>query len=100
VVELTRAGEAELAEQDRRANDVAEGLLGTLAEGQRRELVAALGTAQRLLCLAAVSMQVTDPRRPTPAAAWPPTLPSCESGSQRGSTKQTGEIRHMWVAAG
>jgi hypothetical protein len=61
VAELTPAGEAELAEQDRRANDVAEGLLGTLAEGQRRELVAALGTAQRLLCLGAVSMQVTDP---------------------------------------
>jgi DNA-binding MarR family transcriptional regulator/GNAT superfamily N-acetyltransferase len=61
VAELTPAGEAELAEQDRRANDVAEGLLGTLAEEQRRELVTALGTAQRLLRLAAVSVQVTDP---------------------------------------
>ena len=61
VAELTPAGEAELAEQDRRANGVAEGLLGTLAEGQRRELVAALGAAQRLLRLAAVSVQVVDP---------------------------------------
>src|ERR1700677_2979351 len=61
LAELTPAGEAELAEQDRRANGVAEGLLGNLAEGQRRELVTALGTAQRLLRLAAVSVQVTDP---------------------------------------
>ena len=61
VAELTPAGEAELAEQDRRANDVAEGLLGTLAEGQRRELVAALTAAQRLLRLAAVSVQATNP---------------------------------------
>ena len=61
VAELTPAGEAELAEQDRRANGVAESLLGTLAEGQRRELVAALGAAQRLLRLAAVSVQVVDP---------------------------------------
>jgi DNA-binding MarR family transcriptional regulator/ribosomal protein S18 acetylase RimI-like enzyme len=61
VAELTPAGEAELAEQDRRANGVAEGLLGTLAEGQRRELVAPLGVAQRLLRLAAVSVQVVDP---------------------------------------
>jgi DNA-binding MarR family transcriptional regulator/GNAT superfamily N-acetyltransferase len=61
VAGLTPAGEAELAEQDRRANDVAEGLLGTLAEGQRRELVAAFGTTQRLLRLAAVSVRVADP---------------------------------------
>ncbi len=61
VAELTPAGGAELAEQDRRANGFAEGLLGTLAEGQRRELVAALGAAQRLLRLAAVSVQVVDP---------------------------------------
>ena len=61
VAGLTPAGEAELAEQDRRANDVAEGLLGTLAEGQRRELVAALGAVQRLLRLAAINVQVADP---------------------------------------
>jgi DNA-binding MarR family transcriptional regulator/GNAT superfamily N-acetyltransferase len=61
VAELTPAGEAEVAEQDRRATGVAEGLLGTLAEGQRRELVTALGAAQRLLRLAAVSVQVVDP---------------------------------------
>jgi len=61
VVELTPAGEAELAEQEQRANRVAEDLLGALAEGQRRELAAALGTAQRLLRLAAVSVRVVDP---------------------------------------
>lgn len=61
VASLTPAGEAELAEQDRRANGVAEALLGTLEEGQRRELTAALGTAQRLLRLAAVSVQAADP---------------------------------------
>jgi DNA-binding MarR family transcriptional regulator/GNAT superfamily N-acetyltransferase len=61
VAGLTPAGQAELAEQDRRANGVAEGLLGALAEGQRRELMAALGTAQRLLRLAAVSLQAVDP---------------------------------------
>jgi 2-aminoadipate transaminase len=61
VAELTPAGEAELAEQDRRANDAAEGLLGTLADGQRRELMAAFGTAQRLLRLTAVTVQAADP---------------------------------------
>lgn len=61
VAGLTAAGEAELAEQDRRANGVAEGLLDTLTEGQRRELAAALGTAQRLLRLAGVSVQAVDP---------------------------------------
>jgi DNA-binding MarR family transcriptional regulator/GNAT superfamily N-acetyltransferase len=58
---LTPAGEAEVAEQDRRANGGAEILLSTLTEGQRRELVSALGTAQRLLRLSAVSVQVADP---------------------------------------
>jgi DNA-binding MarR family transcriptional regulator/GNAT superfamily N-acetyltransferase len=61
VAELTLAGEAELDEQDRRANDAAERMLGSLAEGQRRELAGALGVAQRLLRLAAVSVQVADP---------------------------------------
>jgi 2-aminoadipate transaminase len=61
VAELTAAGEAELAEQDRRANSVAEDLLGTLAEGQRRELMTALATAQRLLRSAAVSVREADP---------------------------------------
>ena len=61
VVELTPEGEAELAEQDHRADGVAADLLGTLAEGQRRELTAALGTAQRLLRLAAVSVRVVNP---------------------------------------
>jgi DNA-binding MarR family transcriptional regulator/ribosomal protein S18 acetylase RimI-like enzyme len=62
VAELTAAGRAELAEQDRRANAVVEVLLGALTEERRRELVAALAAAQRLLRLAAVSVRVVDPR--------------------------------------
>jgi DNA-binding MarR family transcriptional regulator/GNAT superfamily N-acetyltransferase len=61
VAELTRAGDAEVAELDRRANGVAEGLLDVLAEAQRRELVAALGTAERLLRLAATRVEAVDP---------------------------------------
>lgn len=61
VAELTPAGAAELAEQDSRANGVAGDLLGTLADGQRRELVAALATAERLLRAAAVRIEAVDP---------------------------------------
>jgi 2-aminoadipate transaminase len=136
VAELTPAGEAELAEQDRRANGVAEGLLGTLAEGQRSELVAALGTAQRLMRLAAVSVQVADPasadvrgclaayvaelreRFPEGFAEADLVRPQevqgdagvflvayedgCPvgCGALRALEPGTGEIRHMWVAAG
>ena len=136
VAGLTPAGEAELAEQDRRANGVAEGLLGTLAEGQRRELAAALGTAQRLLRLAGVSVQAADPlsaaargclaayvavlreRFPEGFAetdlARPQELQGDTGvfliayedsrpvgcGALRTLEPGTGEIRHMWVAAG
>jgi ribosomal protein S18 acetylase RimI-like enzyme len=61
VAELTAAGRAELAEQHRRANDVAEGLLGSLTEQQRAELTASLGTAERLLRLASIVVEVADP---------------------------------------
>jgi DNA-binding MarR family transcriptional regulator/GNAT superfamily N-acetyltransferase len=136
LAELTPAGEAELDEQDRRANDVAEGMLGSLADGQRRELADALKTAQRLLRLAAVSVQVADPgsadARGCLAAfaaevgeRFPEGFGQADlvqpqelrgdagvflvayedgcpvgCGGLRTLSPGTGEIRHMWVAAG
>ena len=61
VAELTAAGQAEVAEQDSRADGAAEDMLGTLAQGQRRELIATLATAERLLRLAATSIRAVDP---------------------------------------
>lgn len=61
VAELTPAGEAELAEQDRRANGVVEGLLGTLAPEQRQELIIALARAERLLRQGTTSVRTVDP---------------------------------------
>lgn len=61
IARLTAAGEAELEEQHQRANDAAESLLDALDDKQRAELVGALGTAQRLLRLAAVDVEVVDP---------------------------------------
>lgn len=136
VAELTAAGRAELAEQDRRANGVADDLLGKLADGQRRELAAALGTAQRLLRLAAVTVQAVDPlsaaargclaayvaelRERFPEGfeetdlvqprevqgeagvflvAYEDECPvGC--GALRTGEPGTGELRHLWVAAG
>jgi 2-aminoadipate transaminase len=136
VAELTPAGEAELAEQDRRANGVAEGLLGTLPQEQRRELTAALGTAQRLLRLTAVSVRVADPasadargclaayvaelRERFPEGFGETDLVEAREvrgdagvflvayeddcpigcGALRVLADGTGEIRHVWVAAG
>lgn len=64
VARLTPAGEAELEEQNHRANVAAEGILNVLSEKQRAELVTALETAQRLLRLAAVSVVPVDPASP------------------------------------
>ncbi len=64
VARLTAAGEAELDEQHRRANDAAETLLDALSDKQRDELVTALDTAQRLLRLAAVDVVAVDPESP------------------------------------
>ncbi|MFD3498538.1 GNAT family N-acetyltransferase [Streptomyces sp. NPDC058676] len=55
-VELTPAGRAEVAEQNRRAGALVAGLLQGLAPGQRTELTGALATAQRLLRLAAITV--------------------------------------------
>ncbi|WP_406374138.1 helix-turn-helix domain-containing GNAT family N-acetyltransferase [Streptomyces sp. NBC_00647] len=64
VAELTAAGQVEVKEQNRRANGLAEGLLGGLAAPQRAELTAALDTAHRLLRLAAISVETVDGASP------------------------------------
>jgi GNAT superfamily N-acetyltransferase len=111
-------------------------LLGALGDGQRRELAAALASAQRLLRLAGVSVQAVDPlsadargclaayaaelreRFPEGFAetdlARPQELQGDTGvflvayedgrpvgcGALRTLEPGTGEIRHMWVAAG
>ncbi|WP_158883203.1 bifunctional helix-turn-helix transcriptional regulator/GNAT family N-acetyltransferase [Amycolatopsis anabasis] len=64
LAELTRLGHAELAEQDRRANEMAGGLLRGLTRDQRAELTSAVGTVERFLRLAAVTIDVVDPVSP------------------------------------
>ncbi len=65
---LTEAGLAERAELDRRADDLARGLLEPLSESQRVRLVAALADVERLLRASQVSLAVEDPT--TPGAWW------------------------------
>ena len=64
IVELTPAGEAELTEQNRRADALAAGLLAGLDDTRRGELTAALGTARRLLRLAAITVETVDGASP------------------------------------
>jgi len=64
LAELTPAGRVEVKEQNRRANGLAEGLLAGLGDTQRAELTAALGTAQRLLRLAAITVERVDGASP------------------------------------
>lgn len=61
-VEPTPAGRAEVAEQNRRADALAAGLLEGLAPDQRRRLTDAVSTAQRLLRLAALTVTPVDAR--------------------------------------
>ncbi|MGW3205930.1 GNAT family N-acetyltransferase [Streptomyces sp. NPDC001135] len=63
-VELTPAGRAEVAEQNRRADTLVAGLLDGLTPGQRAELTGALATAQRLLRLTAITVEVVDAGSP------------------------------------
>ncbi|MEU1198480.1 helix-turn-helix domain-containing GNAT family N-acetyltransferase [Streptomyces sp. NPDC005813] len=60
VAELTAAGRTEVSEQNRLADELAEGLLAGLGGRQRDELTAALGAAQRLLRLAAITVVRVD----------------------------------------
>lgn len=64
MVEPTPAGRVEVKEQNRRANALAAGLLDTLAPGRRAQLVEAMATAQRLLRLAAITVELVDGASP------------------------------------
>ncbi|MFF4685818.1 GNAT family N-acetyltransferase [Streptomyces sp. NPDC001307] len=60
VIEPTPAGRAEVAEQQRRADALAAGLLEGLTPGQRAELTGAMATAERLLRLAGITVETVD----------------------------------------
>jgi DNA-binding MarR family transcriptional regulator/GNAT superfamily N-acetyltransferase len=64
MVEPTPAGRVELKEQNRRANALAAGLLESLSDTQRAELTGAMATAQRLLRLAAITVDLVDGHAP------------------------------------
>ncbi|OIJ67399.1 bifunctional helix-turn-helix transcriptional regulator/GNAT family N-acetyltransferase [Streptomyces mangrovisoli] len=59
-VELTAAGRTEVAEQNRRADALAAGLIDGLTGDQRTRLTEAVDTAQRLLRLAAITVDPVD----------------------------------------
>ncbi|MFF1812810.1 GNAT family N-acetyltransferase [Streptomyces sp. NPDC058251] len=60
IAELTPAGVVEVKEQDRRSNALAEGLLSGLDARQREELTVAVAVAERLLRLAAITVERVD----------------------------------------
>ncbi|RPF35741.1 helix-turn-helix domain-containing GNAT family N-acetyltransferase [Streptomyces sp. TLI_185] len=64
MVEPTPAGRVEVKEQNRRANALAAGLLDTLTPGQRMQLIEAMTTSQRLLRLAAITVELVDGAAP------------------------------------
>ncbi|MEV1132121.1 helix-turn-helix domain-containing GNAT family N-acetyltransferase [Agromyces sp. NPDC049794] len=59
-VRSTDAGRAELAELDRRSDELAASLLAPLSDGQRRRLVDAMGTVMRLLDAGLVEVEPAD----------------------------------------
>ncbi|WP_328424391.1 GNAT family N-acetyltransferase [Streptomyces sp. NBC_00443] len=64
MIELTPAGRVEVTEQDRRAGVAAAGLLAGLSAPQRTELTGAIATAQRLLRLAGITVDLVDGAAP------------------------------------
>ncbi|MGI5377640.1 bifunctional helix-turn-helix transcriptional regulator/GNAT family N-acetyltransferase [Streptomyces sp. CA-251387] len=64
MIELTPAGRVEVKEQNRRAGAVVAGLLEGLSEPQRTELTEAMATAQRLLRLAGITVDLVDGAAP------------------------------------
>ncbi|RMB87839.1 MarR family winged helix-turn-helix transcriptional regulator [Streptomyces shenzhenensis] len=64
IVEPTPAGRVEVEEQNRRADALAAGLLQALTPDQRAELTGALATAERLLRLAGITVEVVDGAAP------------------------------------
>jgi DNA-binding MarR family transcriptional regulator/N-acetylglutamate synthase-like GNAT family acetyltransferase len=59
--DLTPAGRAEVAEMDRRSDQVAEDVLSPLTDSQRERLVAAMAEVQRLLQAAGARIERVDP---------------------------------------
>jgi DNA-binding MarR family transcriptional regulator/GNAT superfamily N-acetyltransferase len=66
--DLTPAGLGEVAEMDRRSDQVAEAILAPLTDAQRERLVAAMAEVQRLLEAAGVRIERVDPA--SRAARW------------------------------
>jgi DNA-binding MarR family transcriptional regulator/ribosomal protein S18 acetylase RimI-like enzyme len=64
-VRLTAAGLAERAELDRRAAELAAGILNPLTGRQRDRLVTAMAEVERMLTASMVRIGVTDPRLPS-----------------------------------
>jgi len=64
MIEPTPAGHLEVKEQNRRANALAAGLLDTLGPGQRAQLIEAMTTSQRLLRLAAITVELVEGASP------------------------------------
>src|SRR5205823_1003186 len=64
VARLTEAGLAERAELDDRSDRLAESILVPLDGDQRRRLVDAMRTVERLITAAAVEIRPVDPRHP------------------------------------
>lgn len=61
---LTKAGLAERAILDRRADDLASSILQPLSDGQRARLASAMAEVERLLDASAVQFAACDPRHP------------------------------------
>ncbi|MFR0357789.1 GNAT family N-acetyltransferase [Streptomyces sediminimaris] len=64
MIELTPAGRAEVEEQNRRADALAAGLLDALDADRREQLIEAMATSQRLLRLAAITVEPVDGAAP------------------------------------
>ncbi|MEU6353964.1 bifunctional helix-turn-helix transcriptional regulator/GNAT family N-acetyltransferase [Streptomyces sp. NPDC047072] len=64
MIEPTPTGRTEVAEQNRRADALAAGLLDGLTAAQRDRLTEAMGTARRLLRLAAITVTKVDGAHP------------------------------------
>ena len=64
VARLTRAGQREWAQIDRRSDDFAASMLAPLDERDRKRLVESMRTVQRLLTAAAVEIREVDPAGP------------------------------------
>ncbi|MGY6025575.1 GNAT family N-acetyltransferase [Streptomyces spinosirectus] len=64
MIALTPAGRIEVDEQNRRADALAAGLLDALDAGRRAQLIEAMTTSQRLLRLAAITVELVDGAAP------------------------------------